>query len=64
MAVDRNYFKRVLRETYRHNKHLLNQTEKNYAFMFLYQTRDRLTFEEISTKTVQLFEKFLAQENL
>lgn len=61
-AVDRNYFKRVLRETYRLNKHLLiDNLDKPYAFMFFYQTKDRLTYEEINTKTIQLFEKFLSQ---
>lgn len=60
-AVDRNYFKRVLRETYRLNKQLLlDNLNTPYAFMFLYQTKDRLTYEEINTKTIQLFEKFLA----
>ena len=59
-AVDRNYFKRVLRETYRLNKHLLlDNLNTPYAFMLLYQTKDRLTYEEINTKTIQLFEKFL-----
>jgi len=61
-AVDRNYFKRVLRETYRLNKHILiDNLDKNYAFMFFYQTKDRLTYEEINTKTIQLFEKFVSQ---
>lgn len=64
-ATDRNYFKRVLRETYRHHKHILTEsTDTPYAMMFLYQTKDRLSFEEINTKTIQLFEKFAAQENL
>ena len=61
-AVDRNYFKRVLRETYRLNKHLLmDNLPEPYVFMFFYQTKDRLSYEEINTKTIQLFEKFLAE---
>lgn len=63
-AVDRNYFKRVLRETYRLNQHLLkDQLSQPYALMLFYQSKDRLTFEEINSKTIQLFEKFLAQIN-
>ena len=63
-AIDRNYFKRVLRETYRLNQHLLkDQLSQPYALMLFYQSKDRLTFEEINSKTIQLFEKFLAQIN-
>jgi ribonuclease P protein component len=63
-AVDRNYFKRVLRETYRLNQHLLkDQLQKPYALMLFYQSKDRLSYDEINTKTIQLFEKFLAQIN-
>ena len=59
-AVDRNYYKRVLRETYRLNQQLLiDNLEKPYAFMFFYQTKDRLSYQEIETKTIQLFEKFV-----
>ncbi|WP_445718753.1 ribonuclease P protein component [Flavobacterium sp.] len=58
-AVDRNYFKRVLRETYRLNKHILiDNLEKPYAFMFFYQTKERLSYQEIEEKTIQLFQKF------
>lgn len=61
-AVDRNYFKRVLRETYRLNKHLLTENlSQPYAFMLFYQSKERLSYEEINTKTIQLFEKFLTQ---
>jgi ribonuclease P protein component len=61
-AVDRNYFKRILRETYRLNQHLLreNLTEP-YIFMFFYQTKDRLSYSEIEQKTIQLFEKWNAE---
>jgi ribonuclease P protein component len=63
-AVDRNYFKRVLRETYRLNKHLLlDNIQEPYSIMFFYQTKDKLSYEEINTKTIQLFEKFLLQVN-
>lgn len=58
-AVDRNYFKRVLRETYRLNKHILiDNLEKPYAFMFFYQTKEQLSYQEIEEKTIQLFQKF------
>ena len=59
-AVDRNYFKRVLRETYRLNKTvLLQNTNQKFAFMFFYQTKDRLSYQEINDKTKALFEKFI-----
>ncbi|MGL2993009.1 ribonuclease P protein component [Flavobacterium sp. TSSA_36] len=61
-AVDRNYFKRVLRETYRLNKHLLiPHLDEPYAFMLFYQSKERLSYAEINAKTIQLFEKFTAQ---
>lgn len=63
-AVDRNYFKRVLRETYRLNKHLLwDNLQEPYSIMFFYQSKDRLSYQEINTKTIQLFEKFIQQVN-
>ncbi|MBQ0116877.1 MAG: ribonuclease P protein component [Flavobacterium sp.] len=62
-ATDRNYFKRVLRETFRKNKHVLLDPISNtpYAFMFFYQTKDKLSYTEIEEKTKSLFEKFISQ---
>ena len=58
-AVDRNYFKRVLRECYRLNKEILfSNVDKKYAIMFFYQTNERLSYDEINSKTIQLFEKW------
>ncbi len=63
-AVDRNYFKRVLRECYRLNKHLLiDNLKEKYAFMFFYQTKEHLSYQEINEKTIKLFEKFLNLQN-
>jgi len=59
-AVDRNYFKRVLRECYRLNKSILiNQLEAKYCLMFFYQTKEKLSYAEINEKTILLFEKWI-----
>lgn len=59
-AVDRNYFKRILRESYRLNKTLLiGNIDVQYCFMFFYQTKEKLSYKEINQKTIQLFEKFV-----
>jgi ribonuclease P protein component len=61
-AVDRNYYKRLLRECYRLNKKLLLENlDKPYAIMFFYQSKEAMTFEDINAKTVQLFEKFIKE---
>jgi ribonuclease P protein component len=61
-AVDRNHYKRLLRECYRLNKHLLLETiERPYAIMLFYQTKDAMTFVDMNQKAIQLFEKFILE---
>lgn len=61
-AVDRNYYKRLLRETYRKNKHLiLDQMDQKFAVMLFYQTKDRLSYQEVEHKMKGLLEKFVIQ---
>lgn len=58
-AVDRNYFKRVLREVYRLNKYLLIENlDAPYAMMLFYQTKSKLSYQEINEKAIELFAKF------
>ena len=58
-AVDRNYFKRVLRECYRlHQYRLKNHMEQPFAMLLFYQTSERLDFATIEHKTQQLFDKW------
>ena len=59
-AVDRNYYKRVLRECYRLNKNIIHENmTKSYAIMFFYQTKDRLNYNEIEEKSILLFHKWV-----
>lgn len=61
-AVDRNYIKRLLRECYRLNKHLLTQKiTKPHAFMLLYTSKEKPEFEQLQAKVIRVFEKFNEQ---
>lgn len=59
-AVDRNEIKRTLREAYRTNQHLLKEAtgEKQFAFMLLFTSKEKIPFELLEEKTLRVFEKF------
>jgi ribonuclease P protein component len=60
LAVKRNRIKRLMREVYRKNKHLIYESINNkYIFMFLYLDEKEHNYVFIEEKMVTLLEKFL-----
>jgi ribonuclease P protein component len=63
LAVDRIRIKRLLREVYRKNKHiLLNNNSNNYVVMFIYTDKKEWKYEELELKMISILHKFVAQQ--
>lgn len=61
-AVHRNRIKRLLRESYRLNKGVVfNNTQENFAFLFLYLGKEMPAFKDVESKMKLLLEKFNAR---
>src|SRR5690606_21260545 len=62
-AVDRNYFKRLMREAFRKNKYLVdNNLPKKFAFMFIYTGQKRFGYAELETAVKEIMEKLIERE--
>ncbi len=60
-AVDRNKIKRLLREVYRKNKHLIYESEhtKKHLFMFIYVGKKIAEYKVLEEKMIAILNKFL-----
>lgn len=57
-AVDRNRIKRQLREAFRLNKQILNETEENrFVMLFLYLGKVKPKYKDLDNAMVKLLEK-------
>ena len=58
-AVDRNRIKRLLREAFRKNKHLIDNTEQKYALLFIYLGKEPPTYSTVFSTVEKLLHKFV-----
>ncbi len=58
-AVNRNRIKRQMREVFRKNKYLLTKDlSSSHACMFIYISRDEITYDKLEESMKKILEKF------
>ncbi len=64
-AVDRNYIKRIIREGYRKNKHLLYEAleakQKKINFAIIYTAKEIIACQELEQKIIQLLDRLIQE---
>lgn len=61
-AVDRNQLKRLMREAFRKNKHLIDHTEQKYALLFIYFGNKIASYSEIFSAVEKTLHKFVEHQ--
>ncbi len=64
-AVDRNYIKRIIRETYRKNKQFLYETletkHKKLTFTLIYTAKEVIAYDELDRRMIQLLNQLISE---
>lgn len=63
-AVDRNRLKRLMREAFRKNKHLIDNSSQKYALLFIYMGKTEEPYDRILSSVQKILHKFVEQEKL
>lgn len=64
-AVDRNYIKRIIRESYRKNKSILYENllakQKKLNFAIVYTAKEIIAYEDLEQKIIQMLNRLIQE---